>query len=60
MGVKAMAVAAEGDPALDVSGFRDLRAAIGFQVKRMETAGEIVLADVDGNANLYALPKGAK
>lgn len=44
---------------LDVSGFLDLRSAIGFQVKRMDQAGEIALMDASMPYR-YSLARGRK
>lgn len=44
---------------LDVSGFLDLRSAIGFQVKRMDQAGEIALKDASIPYR-YSLARGRK
>lgn len=54
--VKEIVTVAEDTCKMDLSGFRDIRAAIGFQVPRMDLNGEIVLADVSRNAKSYALP----
>lgn len=53
--VKEIVTVAEDTCKLDLSGFRDIRAAIRFQVPRMDLNGEIVLADVSRNAKSYAL-----
>lgn len=54
--VKEMVTVAETQCGMDLSGFRDVRAAVGFQAPRMDQAREIVLVDVSSNAKSYALP----
>lgn len=57
MNIKEMVAAAEKQKDLDVSGFRDLKSAIYFQLPKLEQAGDIVLSDVSGPSNRYSLPE---
>jgi hypothetical protein len=55
MSAKMIVAAAEDDRALDLSGFKNLPAAVAAQLARLEQSNEVVLTDMVGNAKYYTI-----